>query len=326
MTRVRVLGGGPDAEREVSIASATGVHQGCIDAGLDAELMIVDTPSVEDITQWDTDVIFPVLHGKFGEGGELQQRLEQARVSFVGSGLRASALAMDKLATKLIASQIKIPTPTACVLDAGKLITDGFITPPIELPVVVKPVHDGSSVGLYICKTQDDWQSALIEIRKDLQQQPTRTYMIEDFTAGRELTASVISDPNQLSQLRTLPLIEIAPKQGVYDYEAKYARDDTIYTVDPEIDPVIVDEIQIKAKQICFTLGVKHLARVDFLLDANGGWVMLEVNTMPGFTPTSLLPMAAGAIGLTMPMLCEHLVRCAQREDRAVDANRLVQG
>ena len=150
--------------------------------------------------------------------------------------------------------------------------------------------------------------------------------MIEQLTAGRELTASVITDPDDHSQLRALPLIEIAPKQGVYDFEAKYERNDTVYTVEPAIDPVITTEIQSKAKLICETLGVRHLARVDFLLDESGSWTMLEVNTMPGFTPTSLLPMAAGAIGLEMPMFCEHLVRCAQREDRSADTNRLVQG
>ena len=322
MTRVLVLGGGPDAEREVSIASAGGVHQGCVDAGLDATLLIVDTPSVDEIRAWQTDVIFPVLHGKFGEGGELQNRLQQAGHPFVGSGFSASAMAMDKLATKQIAASMGIPTPCSCVLDAGLPRQTGELNPPIELPVVVKPVHDGSSMGLHICTTQTQWQSALELVAEDITKHPHRVYMIERYTPGRELTASVISDPDTPDQLVALPLVEIAPKEGVYDYRAKYERTDTLYTVNPQLEPDVAGAIQQQAQRICDSLGVRHLARVDFLLKASGAWSLLEVNTMPGFTPTSLLPKAAGAIGLSMPMLCEHLVRCAQREDRATDTNR----
>ncbi|MBO6738325.1 MAG: D-alanine--D-alanine ligase [Phycisphaerales bacterium] len=322
MTRVLVLGGGPDAEREVSIASAGGVHQGCMDAGLDATLLIVDTPSVEEIRAWDTDVIFPVLHGKFGEGGELQNRLHQAGRPFVGSGFYASSMAMDKLATKLIAAGLGIPTPCSCVLDAGLLRQNGALNPPIELPIVVKPVHDGSSMGLHICRSNEQWQSALEQVAADIIKHPHRVYMIERYTPGRELTASVISNPDAPDQLMALPIVEIAPKEGVYDYQAKYVRNDTVYTVNPQIDPDAAIAIQEQARHICESLGVRHLARVDFLLQESGAWSMLEVNTMPGFTPTSLLPKAAGAIGLSMPMLCEHLVRCAQREDRAADTNR----
>lgn len=318
MTRVLVLGGGPDAEREISIASATGVHQGCVDAGLDASLKIVDTPSVDEIRSWDAEVIFPVLHGKFGEGGELQRRLQGAGAAFVGTGSSGAALAMDKLATKLIASGLGIPTPSSCVLDGGMLCRDGTLWSPIDLPIVVKPVHDGSSVGLHICKTDTDWHQAQSEIRADIESHPQRAYMIEQFIPGRELTVSVIADTDEPSQLRALPLIEIAPKQGVYDFEAKYTRNDTTYTVDPDIDPHITREVQRQALQICEALGVRHLARADFLLCADGSWIMLEVNTMPGFTATSLLPKAAGAFGLKMPMLCEHLVRCALHDGRTV--------
>lgn len=314
MTSVLILGGGPDAERDISIASATGVHQGCVEAGLDATLMIVDTPSIVEIRSWESDVVFPVLHGKFGEGGELQHRLESAAVCFVGTGAAGSALAMDKLATKLLAAKLGLPTPDSCVLDGGQLLVGNDIRSPIELPIVVKPVHDGSSVGLHICRTDEDWRHAQSQIRADIELHPQRTYMIERFTPGRELTASVIADPDQPGQLRVLPLIEIAPEQGVYDFEAKYKRSDTKYTVGPDIDPEITRSIQEQTLRICEALGVRHLARADFLLRDDHTWVMLEVNTMPGFTATSLLPKAAGAIGLKMPMLCEHIVRCAKQD------------
>jgi D-alanine-D-alanine ligase-like ATP-grasp enzyme len=135
--------------------------------------------------------------------------------------------------------------------------------------------------------------------------------MIERFRAGRELTASVISNPDNPRELIALPLIEIAPKEGVYDFEAKYQRNDTIYTVSPSIDPEITRSIQTQAVGICNAIGIRHLVRADFLLSSDASWTMLEVNTMPGFTATSLLPKAAGAFGLPMPMFCEHLVRCA---------------
>ena len=325
MTRVLVLGGGPDAEREVSIASANGVHRGCLDAGLDATLLIVDTPTTKDIESWDCDVVFPVLHGRFGEGGELQARLERSGVPFVGSGYAAAALAMDKLATKLLASRLGIPTPEACVLDGAALLKDAQIRSPIELPIVIKPVHDGSSVGLHICRDDPQWQGAQGAVRMDIQHHPQRTYMIERYRPGRELTASVIASPDNPNELIALPLIEIAPKQGVYDYEAKYQRNDTVYTVNPQIDPEITVAVQTQALGICNAIGVRHLARADFLLGSDGSWTMLEVNTMPGFTATSLLPKAAGAFGLPMPMFCEHLVRCALSASGA-KANQMLQG
>ncbi|MBM91049.1 MAG: D-alanine--D-alanine ligase [Phycisphaerae bacterium] len=312
MTRVLVLGGGPDAERDISITSAKGVHQGCLDAGLEAQLLIVDEPTVSEIQQWEADVIFPVLHGKFGEGGSLQGRLERARVAFVGSGFTAASLAMDKLATKLVAAQLDIDTPQACLLDTDKLTKEGVIRSPIDLPIVVKPVQDGSSMGLYICKTESDWRDAQQQIHADLKHHPRRVSMIERYTPGRELTASVISDPHGGGELIALPLIEISPKEGVYDYEAKYTRNDTVYRVRPDLPDRVVAEIQAQALALCNAIGVRHLARVDFLLSADDAWTLLELNTMPGFTPTSLLPQAADAIGLPMPMLCAHLVRCAQ--------------
>lgn len=315
MTRVLVLGGGPDAERDISITSARGVHRGCLDAGLDAMLLIVDEPDLDEIRSWDTEVVFPVLHGQFGEGGTLQHRLAQVGLPFVGTGFAGAALAMDKLGTKLLASGLGIPTPHACVLDGARLLRDGTLRAPFEPPLVAKPVHDGSSMGLHICKAPGDWDIALRAIRADLRDHPQRVYMIERFTPGRELTAPVIVDPQNPGELIALPLIEISPKCGVYDYDAKYTRGDTVYRVRPDLPGRVEREIQAHALTLCNAIGVRHLARVDFILTADDRWTLLELNTMPGFTPTSLLPQAADAIGLPMPMLCAHLVRAAMCED-----------
>lgn len=318
MTKVLVLGGGPDAEREISISSARGVLGGCLDAGLDAKLELVHRPTLSEIELWDCDVVFPVLHGAFGEGGVLQTLLEQAGVAFVGSGFCASRLAMDKMATKLIAARLGIASPAACIFDpcqhdAGVPHTE-LTRCPFDLPVVIKPVAEGSSVGLHICMNRTQWIEAIAAVDADIESNPHRVYMIERYAAGRELTASVISDPVFERDLIALPLIEIAPKDGVYDFEAKYKRSDTRYTVNPQLPERIAHGIQEQALMLCRNLGVRHLARVDFLLSDDGHWTMLEVNTMPGFTPTSLLPRAAGAHGLPMPDFCKHLIESAMHD------------
>jgi len=303
MTRVLILGGGPDAERDISIASATAVHRACLDAGLDAQLLIIDEPTIDEIKLWDAQVIFPVLHGPFGEGGVLQARLEQAGCPFVGSRSTPSRLAMDKMGTKDLARHHAIPTPDAAIFDPTSS------TCPLELPVVIKPIADGSSVGLHLCTDQPSWEKGIEQARADIDAHQDRSSMIEQMIIGRELTVSVIS--NEQGELVALPIIEIAPAAGVYDFEAKYARSDTVYTPNPDLADDITTGMKAHALSICSALGVRHLGRVDFLLDEHEQWFMLEVNTMPGFTATSLMPMAALANGMDMPTLCAHLVRCA---------------
>jgi len=313
MTSVIVLGGGPDAEREVSVASAMGVHQGCLDAGLDAKLLIVDEPTAEEIASWQADVIFPVLHGNFGEGGLLQQRLESTGRPFVGSRSQASRIAMDKMATKLWAAKLGIPTLDAVLLDPVSITDPGQAVIPIQPPLVVKPVADGSSCGLYLCPDLAAWHAALQCIaRLDRQQ----IFMIEPMIKGRELTVGIIDDGQ--GGHNPLPMVEIAPISGTYDFEAKYERNDTIYTVNPDLADDLVSDLNDWSKSLCKAIGVVHLARVDFMLDQNGNPWLLEANTMPGFTQTSLLPKAADAAGLQMPDLCKLLVSAALREHEPI--------
>ncbi|MEX0875941.1 MAG: D-alanine--D-alanine ligase [Phycisphaerales bacterium] len=309
-----VLGGGPDAEREVSIASATAIEIACREAGLDTRLEIIGTPDQGEVDRWDADVIFPALHGRFGEGGTLQKMLENAGKAFIGSRSQAAKLAMDKMGTKLIASRFGIPTPAAVILDPADVRNPALSFCPLQMPVVIKPVAEGSSVGLHICRDESQWRDALDAIREDLDAGPERVYMVERMVAGRELTVSVLCDA--AAELIALPIVEIAPKDGVYDFRAKYQRSDTRYTVNPDLPDEIGAGIQEHALLLCVALGVRHLARVDFLYSEDGHWALLEANTMPGFTATSLLPMAAAAHGLPMPALCAHLVNAAVREHR----------
>ncbi len=304
-TRVLVLGGGPDAEREISLASSVAVFDACVAAGLDAQYLIVDRPTLDDVRGWDAEVIFPVLHGRFGEGGQLQSMLESAGRNFVGSGACAAKVAMDKMGTKLIAAQLGIPTAAAAILDPVDTKNPNDAVCPVAFPVVIKPVADGSSVGLHMCDTHKDWVAALTAIGED----HNGVYMIEQRIAGRELTVGILETNHALGPL---PIIEIAPKEGTYDFDAKYGRSDTVYTPNPDLPALVGESIQEQSVRLCEKLGVRHLARVDFLAPEDGSEPMvLEVNTMPGFTGSSLYPMASRAMGVELPALCAQLVELA---------------
>ncbi|MCA9297655.1 MAG: ATP-grasp domain-containing protein, partial [Phycisphaerales bacterium] len=214
----------------------------------------------------------------------------------VGSGPTAARHAMDKMASKLHASGLGIRTPEAVVVNPNDE------TPPFAVPFVVKPVHEGSSVGLHLCGPDATWTRALEAMRADLRHCPERVYMAERMIRGREITVGILGH-------EALPLLEIRPASGPYDYEAKYVRDDTIYVVDPDVpNPHGIAE---DAVRLATSMGVRHLARVDFFVDETGLAWFLEINTMPGFTSHSLVPKAAAARGLSFDALCEHLVRLA---------------
>lgn len=302
LPEVLVLAGGPDDERAVSLESAAAVAAALREAGAMVHEETIDRPTVGELAAMPGEVVFPVLHGAFGEGGPLQDVLVALGRPFVGSGPNAARLAMDKLATKLVAASLGIPTLRACVLSAHDAVL------PMELPVVVKPVHEGSSVGLHLCRDAAAWAQAHAAVSRDIGARPGRVYMVEPMVRGRELTVGVLGHGSAIS---VLPIVEIAAPGGVYDYAAKYDRDDTRYVVDPELADSLATECRDAAVTLTRALGVRHLARVDFLVDREGAAWLLEVNTMPGFTGHSLLPMAARAIGIEMPALCAQLVRAA---------------
>lgn len=301
MTRVLVLGGGPDAERSVSLASASAVAS-ALAHHFDVTHQTIDRLSTSELASLPGDVVFPVLHGQYGEGGPLQDLLEADGRPYVGSGPRAARACMDKMGCKLAAASLGIRTAPAFVFDPRDDHS------PLDVPLVLKPTHDGSSVGLHICRNQHQWPPARDAARADINANPARSYLIEQYIAGTEITAPLLA---QHDTLAPLPLIEIRPAQGVYDYEAKYARTDTQYVVDPPLTPRTRDMIQAAALNIAAALGVRDLARADFLIDPSGQPWFLEINTMPGFTATSLVPKSARASGLDFAGLCAHLVRAA---------------
>lgn len=318
--RAVVLGGGPDAERGVSLDSARGVFAGLVEAGVQAELIEIDRLTADEVAALPAGVVFPVLHGGWGEGGGLQRLLEMHGRAFVGSGSAASAVAMDKMASKLVAARCGLVTADARVLD----VREG--SAPMAFPFVVKPVHDGSSYGLFFCRDEAGWAAALAAVRADCgyggggaggsgEGEATRVgrvSMVEPLVSGRELTVPMLDFGEGL---RPLPVIEIRPKSGAYDYEAKYTRGDTEYVVGAELPGEVLSRLRAESVRVCEAMGVRHLARVDFILPEGGldrgAAVFLELNTMPGFTATSLLPKAAAREGLPMAGLVKHLVGLA---------------
>lgn len=292
---VLVLKGGPDAEREVSLRSGARVAQALRDDGtFEVHELTIDAPTADELAAMPGDAVFPVLHGPWGEGGPLQELLEASGRPFVGCGSAAARIAMDKAATKTVAARAGVPTPRARVLRPGDELD-------LEPPVVIKPSNDGSSVDLFVCRDRESVGRALATAftRRDLM-------LAEEFITGREITVGWIDG-------RALPIVEIVPAEGLYDYDAKYVRKDTRYVLAPELPPGVAERVQSATESVCRALGCRHLARVDFMIDARGPW-MLEVNTMPGMTDTSLVPKAAAHAGLPFPALCRSLVELALRD------------
>lgn len=305
MKTVLVLGGGPDAEREVSLNSSAGVADALRSLGTwKVERKIIDRLSLAELKALPGDVVFPVLHGAFGEGGPMQDLLEQDGRPYVGCQPGAARLAMDKIASKLAASRAGIPTAEAAVLN----VKDD--TTPFPAPFVIKPVHDGSSVGLHICKDAARWPAIRQTVADDVKAKPGRVYMIEKFIPGRELTVGILDG-------QPLSIIHIQPAEGPYDYEAKYTRNDTQYHLDPSLPAGMDATIKGYAQKLFQTLSCRHVSRVDFIIDQSGRPWLLEINTMPGFTSHSLVPKAAAHAGIPMPQLCARLVEMALRDRRA---------
>lgn len=304
---VLVLGGGPDAERAVSLVSSKAVADAL--AGLnrfDVAYEVIDRVTPDRLRAMPGRVVFPVLHGGWGEGGPLQDMLEADGRPFVGCRAHAARVAMDKIATKLVAATHGVPTARAAVFHPGD---DAC---PLPLPVVLKPVHEGSSVGVHIVRSSDGWPAARDAVRADIRVHPARVYMVEsailsDGRQGRELTIGVLDG-------RALRPVEIVPAVAFYDYEAKYNRNDTRYVVGPELPEGLELRLRVMAERIFAAIGCRHLARIDFMLDSGGAPWLLEVNTMPGFTGHSLLPMAAKDAGMDFATLAATLVEWAVRD------------
>ena len=310
---ITVLMGGPSAEREVSLMSGTAIADALERRGhkvTRADILPGDTSALDRDA---IDVVFIALHGEFGESGEVQRLCEERNRRYTGSGPRASELAMDKAATKQIAKRIGLRTPDWMIIEEFHTPEQiGRWLPELPLPVVLKPVDGGSSVDITVARTQQQRDGAL-EVLLDKYGRA----MLERFVAGRELTVSILGD-------EALPVLEVVPARDFYDYTAKYADDaGTKYTFDHGLTEEVRRSVQADAETAHRALGCRDMSRSDFLLDADGIPWLLEINTIPGFTGHSLLPMAAAKVGIDFEELVDRIARMAmQRESPMQDAGR----
>lgn len=302
---VLVLRGGPSRERQVSLAGGAAVAAALRKAGyqvLEADILPDDLSALEE----QFDVVFPVLHGTFGEDGQLQEILAARHIPFVGTDARGSRLAMNKHLTKKVCREAGIPAAPDKLLVAEDLneadTHPAFwraIVGQIGLPCVVKPNEQGSSVGVSIARDTEHLETAVRQSIHDF-----GDALVESFITGSEFTVGIIGDT-------PLPILEIKPAKGFYDFHAKYEANNTSYIFDVDLPAEKIMELQADALKAFKTLGCRHLARIDFLMDNTLNHYLLEANTLPGFTDHSLVPKAAGQTGHTMPSLCGHIVQMA---------------
>ncbi len=301
--KIAVLMGGPGSERDVSLATGRGVSKALRSLGI--EVVDVDVRDEDFPLPKDVDLAFITIHGTFGEDGQLQKILEERGVPYTGDGVEESLFAFDKILTKEKFREHNVVTPEWEVVDAGQ-------RPKIPVPLVVKPPRQGSTVGVVIVKSESEIESAMREAGKY-----DRKLLVEKFVSGRELTIGILGD-------QALPILEIIPKGGFYDFNTKYpflnpqAGASAEHVCPAKIDAGKTKKIQELALQAFRALGLVVYGRVDVLLSDAGDPFVLEVNTIPGMTEASLLPEGAAAAGINYVDLCLRIIELSRaRRERA---------
>ncbi|MDZ4168422.1 MAG: D-alanine--D-alanine ligase [Coriobacteriia bacterium] len=301
--RVAVLMGGRSAEREVSLNTGAQVSSALEEKGFGVvEIDTGDADFVARFASSDCHVAFICLHGRFGEDGTVQGLCELLETPYVGSGVLASALAMDKVMSKLFYRAMGLPTPEFMVLKRGEELDTGAVVAMLGDKCVVKPANEGSALGVTIVHEPAELAQAVgLALTYD------RTVLIERFVAGVEVTVGVLGNEHPLA----LPVIEIVPEHEFYDYESKYVPGMSHHIIPARISEEARAESERLAIAAHETLGCRGMSRSDFIVSANGAVQLLETNTIPGMTTTSLLPDAARAAGIEFPDLCSRLVELA---------------
>lgn len=301
---VALLCGGTSSEREVSFASASNVQKALESAG--HTVIVLDTAlpdCLEVIKDLHPDIAFIALHGRGGEDGTLQGALELMGIPYTGSGVLGSALALDKHRSKIIYEALGFKTPSWAFLSAFEKSTvaanPSSVLAAVALPVVVKPIDDGSSVGITIVKAEEELPTAL-----EAAFASGADVLVEQFVEGVEITVSVLGD----EKLRALPAIEIIPKNEFYDYESKYAEGGSSHIIPARVSEAVQKEAARIAREAHKGLDCSHVSRTDMIVDAHEDIWVIETNTVPGMTSTSLLPEAAASVGMSNQELYESLV------------------
>lgn len=292
--KIAVLMGGLSAEREISLKTGNACLKALQELSYQAIAVDAGPDLPEQLREGKIDVAFIALHGRFGEDGRVQGLLEMLQIPYTGSGVLASSLAIDKVMTKKMLLYHELPTPGFEFMRPGDS-SEQLLERCHHLPLVVKPSREGSTIGITIARSQEALRDGI-----DSAAALDGTVLVEEYIDGVELTVSVLNG-------EALPIIQIVPKAGFYDFHAKYTAGETEYLLPAPIDADCYHRIQQVAVSACATLGCRGAARVDFMLRERE-FYCIEVNTIPGMTETSLLPKAAAKAGIGFPQLVEQIL------------------
>ena len=304
--RIGVLMGGRSAEREVSLRTGAAVHRSLVRRGYDAVAIDVGPTLSQDLRDQKIDLAFLALHGPGGEDGAIQGFLETLGIPYTGSGIQASAIGMHKVTTKTLLASARIPVPAGTVVKRGGNVSSATLLRAEKLrwPLVVKPASQGSTIGVTIVRKPSQWRDALA-----LAHRYDTDAMVETYIPGHEVTVSIIGG-HHVSPL-VLPAVEIVAPGGFYDFSAKYEKGKTQYLCPAPLSAAVTRQIRMLALRTYQVLGCEGAARVDFRITPRGRSVVLEINTVPGMTETSLLPMAAAQARIDYDELTERILESA---------------
>lgn len=288
--KVAVLLGGKSAEREVSLDSGTAVLEALVRSGVNAEAFDPQERSVTELVNYDR--AFVVLHGRGGEDGQIQGALEWLNIPYTGTGVQGSAIGMDKVKTKQVWQGSELPTAPYRIVTKNSNAQE--IVSALDLPLIIKPVHEGSSIGMSKVEKVEDFADAIAKATEH-----DAVVMAEKWITGREFTIVILNG-------QALPVIRLQPPEDVafYDYEAKYQRNDVEYGIPCGLSESEEKELQALALRAFQAVGASGWGRIDAMQDEQGKFWLLEVNTVPGMTSHSLVPKAAAAIGFSFDALC----------------------
>lgn len=288
--------GGASAEREISIRTGSGVMRALHELGYEAQSMDYNARFFDAIRELNPDVVFIALHGPGGEDGQIQGILDYLGIPYTGSGVEACALAMDKHLTKKLCAAEGLPTAAWDLFDlSGGTLP--LLPGSLDLPLVVKPRFEGSAIGVNIVRTHEQWTQAMIEMA-----QRYAEVLAEEFIGGREFTCGVFGE-------EALPVVEIVPNRDeFYTYEAKYSAGGSTHIVPARIDDDLAARLQMLALSVHRLIGLRDYSRTDFIVSKEGRPYILEINTLPGLTPTSIFPDACGAIGISYEAVVDRLI------------------
>lgn len=304
--RVALLAGGKSNEREISLASGKGAREALKAAGFPVTMIDpADKNDLKKLIDENFDVAFLCMHGKFGEDGTIQGLLDVLSIPYTCSGVWSSALAMDKSKTKVFYERNNVPTPPSLTVFKDDAVDVAEVVKKLGSSVVVKPATEGSAIGVFIVNGEEEIAGALkkaFEIDSEV--------LIERYIKGREFTVAVLGNKDAVA----FPVIEIVPKSDFYDFESKYAPGGSQHICPANIPDDLASRLKDAAVAAHVALSCSGTSRSDFLMEEDGTFWVLETNTIPGMTATSLLPDAASAAGMTFPELCTKLIEFALEE------------